>query len=68
MQATDRDTGNNAKLVYMIPSGLADNMFIIDPNDGVIRTNRTLDREQKSVYTFSGKSGFWLQPIILMSR
>ena len=54
MQATDLDYGANAQLVYMIPPGLADNKFIINPSDGVIRTNASLDIEVKDVYTFSG--------------
>lgn len=54
VRATDPDDGKNAELVYMIPSGLADDLFSIDTH-GVIRTTAALDREIKSSYTFSGQ-------------
>lgn len=50
----DPDAGNNAKLQYQIPAGLADDKFEVDSN-GVIRTTTPLDRETKSVYTFNGE-------------
>lgn len=54
VKAVDPDEGANAELVYVIPEGIADNMFAID-NNGVIRTTAPLDRENKSEYRFSGK-------------
>ena len=53
VKAEDPDEGANAELVYVIPEGIADNMFAID-NNGVIRTTAPLDRENKSEYRFSG--------------
>ncbi len=45
IQASDADAGINAQLTYLIPSGLAESNFQINPNTGDISTNRTLDRE-----------------------
>lgn len=55
MSAMDPDQGANAQLMYVIPDGIADNMFTID-NNGVIRTTAPLDRENRSEYRFSGES------------
>jgi len=54
VEAVDLDEGLNSRLVYLIPDGLADHMFIID-STGMIKTNGLLDRENKSIYSFSGK-------------
>ena len=48
VNATDTDAGDNAKLGYHIDMSLP---FLIDSN-GVIKTKKSLDREDKSIYSF----------------
>lgn len=49
--ANDIDAGTNAAIVYEITSGNDANRFIIDPENGTITTNGTIDREEQEVYT-----------------
>lgn len=48
-KATDKDTGNNAKIRYSV-LGDKSERFKIDPNTGMLYTNETLDREEWDVY------------------
>ncbi|CAH1803297.1 unnamed protein product, partial [Owenia fusiformis] len=51
VHATDKDVGQNAKLTYIIPMGIAENRFKIDPQMGVITTaDGALDRETRDSY------------------
>ncbi|ROT61843.1 hypothetical protein C7M84_020350 [Penaeus vannamei] len=51
--ATDRDYGTNSNLTYIIPAGIGDNKFRINPGTGEIHTVATLDREEKDQYTLT---------------
>ena len=51
-------SGRNGNLTYVIPGGIADDTFSIDPRTGVIITMKTLDREEQSRYNFTGQSHF----------
>uniref|UniRef100_A0A0P4WGF4 Cadherin domain-containing protein n=1 Tax=Scylla olivacea TaxID=85551 RepID=A0A0P4WGF4_SCYOL len=51
--ASDRDYGTNSNLTYIIPAGIGDNKFRINPSTGVIRTVATLDREDKDHYSLT---------------
>ncbi|XP_046326847.2 protein dachsous-like [Haliotis rufescens] len=53
VHATDADVGSNARLTYMIPSGIADNKFTIDSTTGVVKATMSLDREEKDTYIVS---------------
>ncbi|MCJ8739590.1 hypothetical protein PDJAM_G00048940 [Pangasius djambal] len=55
MNATDKDSGPNAVLAYVIQSSDSD-LFIIDPNTGVITTQGFLDYEAKQVYHLTVKA------------
>ncbi|KAM3964103.1 cadherin-related tumor suppressor fat [Aphomia sociella] len=48
-KATDKDLGNNAKIRYSL-FGDKSERFLIDPANGVIFTNATLDREERDTY------------------
>ncbi|ESO98121.1 hypothetical protein LOTGIDRAFT_174335 [Lottia gigantea] len=48
--AVDNDIGDNGKLTYLIPEGIADNLFEIEAKTGVITTRTELDREIRSAY------------------
>ncbi|XP_026136921.1 protocadherin Fat 2-like [Carassius auratus] len=48
--ATDNDSGFNAKLVYAISSGNEDGCFTIDMDTGELKVISALDREQKEFY------------------
>ncbi|KAF6207505.1 hypothetical protein GE061_015951 [Apolygus lucorum] len=50
VSATDLDSEENGRIVYSILSGDDEESFLIDPNNGTIRTQKALDRETKSVY------------------
>ncbi|KAL3314878.1 putative calcium-dependent cell-adhesion protein [Cichlidogyrus casuarinus] len=54
LKATDRDSGQNAKLIYSIVDTPADvmNFIYIEPETGVIRSHGNLDRERFSDLTF----------------
>ena len=52
MNATDKDSSNNAQLVFSIVLGSQDH-FTIDPNTGVVRTAVTLDYETITRYDVS---------------
>ncbi|KAK7075982.1 calcium ion binding [Halocaridina rubra] len=51
--ASDRDHGTNSNLTYIIPAGIGDNKFRINPATGAIHTVATLDREEKEQYTLT---------------
>uniref|UniRef100_A0A8C5FNI2 FAT atypical cadherin 4 n=1 Tax=Gadus morhua TaxID=8049 RepID=A0A8C5FNI2_GADMO len=55
MNATDRDSGANAVMAYVIQSSDID-LFVIDPNTGVITTQGFLDYEAKQVYHLTVKA------------
>lgn len=50
VSATDKDVGPNGNLTYLIPEGIADGKFSIDPQSGSVTTTSALDREEKSRY------------------
>ncbi|KAK2169068.1 hypothetical protein LSH36_12g06012 [Paralvinella palmiformis] len=49
ISATDRDKGENAEIRYEI-HGQESKLFTIDPDNGVIQTAVSLDREVQSIY------------------
>lgn len=51
--AADMDHGSNGNLTYIIPAGIGDNKFRINPSTGEIRTVATLDREEKEEYSLT---------------
>ena len=51
--ASDKDHGTNSNLTYIIPAGIGDNKFRINPATGEIHTVATLDREEKEQYTLT---------------
>ena len=55
MNATDRDSGANAVMAYVIQSSDID-LFVIDPNTGIITTQGFLDYEAKQVYHLTVKA------------
>ncbi|XP_068596746.1 protocadherin Fat 4 [Brachionichthys hirsutus] len=55
MNATDRDSGANAVMAYVIQSSDSD-LFVIDPNTGTITTQGFLDYESKQVYHLTVKA------------
>ncbi|KAM4622047.1 protocadherin Fat 4 [Polymixia lowei] len=55
MNATDRDSGANAVMAYVIQSSDSD-LFVIDPNTGIITTQGFLDYESKQVYHLTVKA------------
>ncbi|XP_024116845.1 protocadherin Fat 4 isoform X2 [Oryzias melastigma] len=55
MNATDRDSGPNAVMAYVIQSSDSD-LFVIDPNTGIITTQGFLDYEAKQVYHLTVKA------------
>uniref|UniRef100_A0A672QGH4 Protocadherin Fat 4 n=1 Tax=Sinocyclocheilus grahami TaxID=75366 RepID=A0A672QGH4_SINGR len=55
MNATDKDSGPNALMAYVIQSSDSD-LFIIDPNTGIITTQGFLDYEAKQVYHLTIKA------------
>ncbi|XP_033127144.1 protocadherin Fat 4-like [Anneissia japonica] len=50
--AEDADSGNNAIFKYTITSGNSGNLFTIN-DDGIIYTNKVLDRESKAFYNLA---------------
>uniref|UniRef100_A0A8C2ZEA1 Cadherin domain-containing protein n=1 Tax=Cyclopterus lumpus TaxID=8103 RepID=A0A8C2ZEA1_CYCLU len=55
MNATDRDSGPSAVMAYVIQSSDSD-LFVIDPNTGIITTQGFLDYEAKQVYHLTVKA------------
>uniref|UniRef100_A0A8C6SGZ4 FAT atypical cadherin 4 n=1 Tax=Neogobius melanostomus TaxID=47308 RepID=A0A8C6SGZ4_9GOBI len=55
LNATDRDSGANAVMAYVIQSSDSD-LFVIDPNSGTITTQGFLDYEAKQVYHLTVKA------------
>lgn len=53
VSASDRDSGSNSNLTYIIPAGIGDNKFRINPGTGEIHTVATLDREEKEQYSLT---------------
>ena len=49
--------GSNSELTYLIPDGLAGNLFSIGADDGIIRTRQSLDRETQSLWIVTGMRG-----------
>ena len=49
--ATDKDSGNNGKVLYRFKSGNNDNKFIIDSSTGIITLANQLDYETMQSYT-----------------
>ncbi|VDH90723.1 protocadherin-16/23 [Mytilus galloprovincialis] len=50
ISATDQDTGDNSKLTYSLPKGVANDRFVLDPITGHLTATGTLDREEQSSY------------------
>ncbi|KAG8176879.1 hypothetical protein JTE90_007488 [Oedothorax gibbosus] len=50
VEATDIDLGENGRLSYTIPVGVAENKFTINSQTGEIHTASLLDREHKASY------------------
>lgn len=50
VRATDADRGSQGQLLYSIPHGIADDLFIINQTTGVISTTSPLDREKEQTY------------------
>ncbi len=50
VSATDKDVGPNGNLTYLIPEGIADGKFSVDPYSGSVTTTAPLDREEKAKY------------------
>lgn len=50
VSATDKDLGTNGNLTYLIPEGIADGAFTVDPTTGSVSTIGSIDREKKSSY------------------
>lgn len=50
VSATDKDVGTNGNLTYLIPEGIADGKFSVDPATGSVVTAGMVDRENKSSY------------------
>ena len=48
--AKDADTGLRGELFYSIPTGIANNMFVINESSGVISTVSPLNREKEQMY------------------
>lgn len=46
----------NSQLLYIIPKNEGSDAFRIDEKSGVIETRKSLDREEKAHYTFTGTS------------
>jgi len=53
VSATDKDVGTNGNLTYLIPDGIADGKFAVDPHTGSVVTLAPLDREKKANYVVS---------------
>lgn len=53
ISAVDADSGSNAKISYKITSGNDFSDFVIDPDTGIIRNHRKLDRENISNYALT---------------
>lgn len=55
LNATDADSGTNAVIAYTIQSSDSD-LFVIDPNTGVVTTQGFLDFETKQSYHLTVKA------------
>ena len=55
IHANDADTGVNGELIYSIPSGIAEDKFVVEKSTGVVSVRYRLDREERSSYTVTGK-------------
>ncbi|XP_052077487.1 protein dachsous-like [Mytilus californianus] len=53
ISATDQDTGDNSKLTYSLPKGVANDRFVLDPITGHLTATGTLDREEQSSYVLT---------------
>ena len=52
IMANDKDTGDNAKIVYTITNGDPDGLFIID-GSGILTARKSLDYERNSSFTLT---------------
>lgn len=50
LSATDKDSGDNAVIKYLILAGNEDNIFNINPDTGLLTTTQRLNFESKSEY------------------
>lgn len=46
--------GDNSKLTYSLPKGVANDRFVLDPITGHLTATGTLDREEQSSYLLTG--------------
>lgn len=46
--------GDNSKLIYSLPKGVANDRFVLDPITGHLTATGTLDREEQSSYLLTG--------------
>ena len=53
MAATDDDHGSDGVIVYTIIDGNLEQRFQIDPNSGIIKLRKQLDRETTEMYSLS---------------
>ena len=56
IQATDKDIGKNAEIVYTITSGQNQDHFNLNADNGELRTAKGLDYETIKQYTFKVKA------------
>ncbi|KAM4586904.1 protocadherin gamma-A11-like [Fundulus diaphanus] len=50
VKASDRDKGNNGKIIYTIPKSSAANLFQINSDDGVLMLKGNIDFEKRRIY------------------
>ena len=51
--ASDKDTGDNAKIVFSLSDGSSSNLPFVVYSDGLIKTTAELDREKRKVFNFT---------------
>ncbi|XP_054890821.1 protocadherin beta-16-like isoform X11 [Poeciliopsis prolifica] len=50
VKASDKDKGNNGKIMYTIPKSAAASLFQINSEDGVLTLNGNIDYEKRRIY------------------
>ncbi|XP_043982253.1 protocadherin beta-16-like isoform X42 [Gambusia affinis] len=50
VKASDKDKGNNGKIMYTIPKSAAASLFQINSEDGVLMLNGNIDYEKRRIY------------------
>ncbi|XP_037833455.1 protocadherin gamma-A2-like [Kryptolebias marmoratus] len=50
VKATDRDKGNNGKVIYSIPKSAAENLFQIDSESGMLTLTGNVDYEKRKLH------------------